>query len=1665
MHTHEKPTTSAPTSTPQVNPVVPGLFEVRFPNQVQAASLTNPFPRRSCEVWTPEPVVARKPDTLTELLDSETEAISTGNPTVQRQSDPSSGAAQTQRQTTRREPFRLYAPDRPAPSTMPWWGVQTKVTIGPPNDAYEQEADRVAAQVMSMAPPAAPNVQRQDLAEEEPESIQTKLLAETITPLVQRQEMLDAEEEPEEPVQAKFLQRDEQPEDEESSVQRKPIATVQSAADSSDLASQLQSRKGSGSPLAEDTRSFMESRFNTDFSHVRVHTDATAVQMNKDLSAQAFTHGSDVYFGTGKAPGQNELTAHELTHVVQQTGPKKLANVQRKSNKLSSLQESETDKKRIAENNVSPEIKPDPSPSNPSSSEAEPQSSQSKDLKSLTASPPSHQNKELSPLKPTDGDPSTESKLKTDIAPAIGANQNKAKPEALTPPQAAPVPAPGNAAPQNNPASAISALTASASTSGNLSAGAAPSAADVEVAQAPAIDTGGGAAEAGGEAGVADDPELETTAAVTESVELDSADRSETQASMAEVADVGGAAESAGGGGGGGGGGGAIPNKPAPPVPDVSAAEPSQALATISQLPPAQLQEGLAGVAAAVGTTVTKERTNLAATPPEMERPSGSPVNKEGAAGDKALPSDKPLKPVEKAPEGAAKLVPPFQPVVLPPSPLMSTQTPPVQGGQDGKVSAGDVQALKSSVQQMPTRDPGLNIKAEAPPPLELKGDADPKQAQEQKVKLEKGLTDAQTGGQKDLAQPMGEQEIYPKVPKEILKAQIGGGSGGAAAAAPGAAPAAAPGPEGDDAVSIVAQQEHGAEIQSAVAQAQAQMTAQKQEHVTKVAQEKEKSNQEISKLQADNSKEQEQERAKAQTEVTKQRADWNKEQTTLLEKSHKDSDAAVDKGMKEVEQEQTQAQTKAQGHIDKGNQDAEKARLEGEEKAATEKQKSEKDSGGVLGWLADKAKSFFDGIKQAIQKAFEIARAAVKAAIDAAKKLATKVIEAARKAIVVVIRTVGDALIKIGDVMLAAFPEMRDRFRNAIKSTVDAAEKAVNALAATLKQGVQAALDLLGKGLDAALGLLEKGYLLAIDIASKAVQGAISAAKAAIDALGVFAALIKDIASGPSQWLSNLAAGVMDGIRNHLWTAFQTAVKEWFNSKVEEVLGLGMTIWNVLSKGGINLAEVGKMAWEGIKAAIPPALIQILIEKLVAMIIPAAGAVMVVIESLQAAWGTVSRILQAMERFVTFLKAVKTGQSGPQFGAMLASAGVVVIDFVANWLLKRVRGAASKVAGKIKAIAKKIGNKLKKTFKKLKQKFKRASTRLKKKFRNLKEKIYGRKGKSGDTKQRYEEKRKRKVEERFEKGIFAVEKYKAKFRGKQTSSLIFKAGLALIRVRYRFTKLELVQQGSSWAIDAVMNPRKVVGVDHSTILKVNELNPSNPPDAVSPTTKAFGTSARGSTLYYCTDGEGTRWYWRPKVQSPTEGRWIKASDNKDKAKAEAAARDYLISNNAKFVSLVADDKGLTSRGVDAGGFDPDQERLILGESKHSGGKNSEYVKYVPPDLVGTQQSSGHYRQNSLSATTDNLTKNIADMSNLALGHAQGASLIRRIETALRSGKVTVIYFLAGQAKISKVTLEKVEDRIRAEISNLLKNRFKMSKSEVKEVIGNVEVKTQNISI
>jgi Domain of unknown function (DUF4157) len=147
------------------------------------------------------------------------------------------------------------------------FGLQTKSKINEPGDIYEQEADRIADQVMAASSSAAVNG--------------------APAPIQRFSGYSDA-------------QLDGAP------------TTVDQA-----LASP-------GRLLEPTLRQDMEHRFGYDFSHVRVHSGAAADQSARDMNATAFTVGQNIVFGAGRfAPSMYEgrwLMAHELTHVVQQSG-------------------------------------------------------------------------------------------------------------------------------------------------------------------------------------------------------------------------------------------------------------------------------------------------------------------------------------------------------------------------------------------------------------------------------------------------------------------------------------------------------------------------------------------------------------------------------------------------------------------------------------------------------------------------------------------------------------------------------------------------------------------------------------------------------------------------------------------------------------------------------------------------------------------------------------------------------------------------------------------------------------------------------------------------------------------------------------------------------------------------------------------------------------------------------------------------------------------------------------------------------------------------------------------------------------------------------------------------------------------------------------------------
>jgi len=116
---------------------------------------------------------------------------------------------------------------------------------------------------------------------------------------------------------------------------------------SPEVAAEIQASLSSGIPLPTPVRRFMEVRFQADFSQIRIHTDARANSLNRQLNAQAFTYGRDIFFGSGRfqpdTEAGHELIAHELTHTLQQGGGR--PRVERKSllDKLGEMADSALD--------------------------------------------------------------------------------------------------------------------------------------------------------------------------------------------------------------------------------------------------------------------------------------------------------------------------------------------------------------------------------------------------------------------------------------------------------------------------------------------------------------------------------------------------------------------------------------------------------------------------------------------------------------------------------------------------------------------------------------------------------------------------------------------------------------------------------------------------------------------------------------------------------------------------------------------------------------------------------------------------------------------------------------------------------------------------------------------------------------------------------------------------------------------------------------------------------------------------------------------------------------------------------------------------------------------------------------------------------------------------
>ena len=189
------------------------------------------------------------------------------------------GWAQAEADRARTRTVLRAPPDWRAPAPVPRLSA---LKVGAVNDPLEHDANRTADQVMRMPEPEVARVQLSRTSEQE-------------------------------------------------KVQKK--STALDVGDRTAPESVREALRAPGQPLDASSRGYFEPRFGHDFSRVRVHSDAGAAQSARDIDARAYTVGNNIVFGAGRfAPGAaagRQLLAHELAHVVQNTGARAADTIRR----------------------------------------------------------------------------------------------------------------------------------------------------------------------------------------------------------------------------------------------------------------------------------------------------------------------------------------------------------------------------------------------------------------------------------------------------------------------------------------------------------------------------------------------------------------------------------------------------------------------------------------------------------------------------------------------------------------------------------------------------------------------------------------------------------------------------------------------------------------------------------------------------------------------------------------------------------------------------------------------------------------------------------------------------------------------------------------------------------------------------------------------------------------------------------------------------------------------------------------------------------------------------------------------------------------------------------------------------------------------------------------
>ena len=515
------------------------------------------------------------------------------------------------------------------------------------------------------------------------------------------------------------------------------------------------------------------------------------------------------------------------------------------------------------------------------------------------------------------------------------------------------------------------------------------------------------------------------------------------------------------------------------------AADTGGLLAALAGSPASAFAAAVAAARGAAAPLQAAEKQQAAHAVQPIEAPTGMPV---APGARKATPTALALVPAANVPApGAGRTTPPAPALVasgpVPRSQISTVVHEPAAGADDDGGGWWNwlTSRLGSFFASLPTHDANLSTSAGERQRVDLQGDADPAQneqevhAQGASVKAGRGQAEGATGAD------FGEHAVAPTLAPATLRPAARPGAPKAAGRAVATKAPSLPADEqarfDAEASPWIAEQVAGRQAGYRGEQARYEKASHKaqQDGARDLALENERTRGEQMKL-----------REAAAADVGGARQRW-RDENRKIETTYGDKAGAR---RQEVDRE---IGTK----VETAHRDADIALEAAEKKAQTEKAQAEADAAAKKREEESKPRSAWDRVKGAISDAFDAirgavtaifdkARALVKGIIDTARKAVHALIEVARSAIVGLIHAFGTFLKGLVTIALAAFPEAAAKARAWIDGRVNQATDAVNRAAKVLEQTADAILDGIEQAIDAALDLLQAAFMGALDVLEK---------------------------------------------------------------------------------------------------------------------------------------------------------------------------------------------------------------------------------------------------------------------------------------------------------------------------------------------------------------------------------------------------------------------------------------------------------------------------------------------------------------------------------------------------------------------------------------------------